>query len=178
MTSRATLERAEELERLEARIESARNGAGGAVVIEGPAGIGKTTMLERTIEIAGRLGLRRLAARAGQLERDLGWNLVRQLFAAVISASAADRKRLLRGAAGLAAPALGIAAGDATGALHGLYWLVADLAEEVPSLLAVDDAHWGDLASLMFVAYVRLAWRSLRSGSSAAARASTRSRRR
>src|SRR5690349_13674574 len=124
MTSLATFERTEELQGLEARIESARAGVGGAVVIDGPAGIGKTTMLDRTIEVARRLGLRRLLARAGQLERDLGWNLVRQLFASVIGASVADRKRLLRGAAGLAAPALGIAAGDATGALHGLYWLV------------------------------------------------------
>jgi DNA-binding CsgD family transcriptional regulator/tetratricopeptide (TPR) repeat protein len=154
MTSLATFERTEELQRLEARIESARAGVGGAVVIDGPAGIGKTTMLDRTIEVARRLGLRRLLARAGQLERDLGWNLVRQLFASVIGASVADRKRLLRGAAGLAAPALGIAAGDATGALHGLYWLVSDLAEQMPSLLAVDDAHWGDVASLMFLAYL------------------------
>lgn len=154
MRSLATLERAEELERLEARIDSARAGVGGAVVIDGPAGIGKTTMLEQALEIAGRLGVRRLLARAGQLERDLGWNLVRQLFASVIGASAAERKRLLRGAAGLAAPALGIAAGDATGALHGLYWLVSELADQMPAVLAVDDAHWGDLASLMFLSYL------------------------
>ena len=35
--------------------------------------------------------------------------------------------------------------------LHGLHWLVANLAEREPVLLAVDDAHWADEPSLRFL---------------------------
>jgi hypothetical protein len=37
---------------------------------------------------------------------------------------------------------------------HGLYWLTANLAERAPLLLAVDDAHWADEASLRFLIYL------------------------
>jgi predicted ATPase len=38
--------------------------------------------------------------------------------------------------------------------LHGLYWLTAELARESGVMLAVDDAQWGDLPSLRYLAYV------------------------
>ena len=74
-------------------------------------------------------------------------------------------QRLLRGAAGLAALPLGLpgAAAEtpsldspdpAFAALHGLYWLVANLAAERPLVLIVDDAHWADLPSLRFCSYL------------------------
>ena len=37
---------------------------------------------------------------------------------------------------------------------HGLYWLVADLAERAPLLLAVDDAQWADPDSLRWLVYL------------------------
>ena len=37
--------------------------------------------------------------------------------------------------------------------LHGLYWLRVNLADHAPLLLAVDDAHWADEASLRWLAY-------------------------
>jgi predicted ATPase len=37
--------------------------------------------------------------------------------------------------------------------LHGLYWLSANLAEERPLLLCVDDAHWADELTLRFILY-------------------------
>jgi DNA-binding CsgD family transcriptional regulator len=39
-------------------------------------------------------------------------------------------------------------------ALHGLYWLAANIAEEGPLLLAVDDLHWCDPPSLRYLAYM------------------------
>src|SRR5688500_18195390 len=64
----------------------------------------------------------------------------------------ADRERLVRGAARLAGAVLLDVpeALEATpvGILHGLYWLVANLAEEAPVLLVVDDARWADEPSL------------------------------
>jgi len=38
--------------------------------------------------------------------------------------------------------------------LHGLYWLVVNLAAGRPVLLAVDDAHWADEPSLRWLAYL------------------------
>src|SRR5262249_13318444 len=36
--------------------------------------------------------------------------------------------------------------------LHGLYWLSVNLAATRPLLIAVDDAHWGDVPSLRWLA--------------------------
>ena len=38
--------------------------------------------------------------------------------------------------------------------LHGLYWLVSNLAATRPLLIAVDDAHWADEPSLRWLAYL------------------------
>ena len=38
--------------------------------------------------------------------------------------------------------------------LHGLFWLVSNLADLGPLVLAVDDAHWADGPSLWFLAYL------------------------
>jgi hypothetical protein len=46
-------------------------------------------------------------------------------------------------------------AGDSSFAvLHGLYWLVVNLAASRPVLIAVDDAHWADEPSLRWLAYL------------------------
>ena len=46
-------------------------------------------------------------------------------------------------------------AGDRSFAvLHGLYWLTANLAEQRPLLIAVDDLHWADAPSLRFLLYL------------------------
>jgi DNA-binding CsgD family transcriptional regulator len=46
--------------------------------------------------------------------------------------------------------------------LHGLYWLVAGLAERSPVVLVIDDGHWLDPASGRFVAYLARRIESLR----------------
>jgi predicted ATPase len=37
--------------------------------------------------------------------------------------------------------------------LHGLYWLMVNMTNEAPLLVAVDDLHWADRPSLRFVVY-------------------------
>ena len=86
------LERSVELAALGELIQSARDGRGSVGLIEGDAGIGKTSLLEAAIELATSSGVRVLRARAGQLEREVGWNLVRQLFDAVIRTGPRPRK--------------------------------------------------------------------------------------
>jgi len=126
------LEREEELRALASLVDLARGGEGGAVLIEGEAGIGKSRLLTRARAIGAERGLTVLAARGSELERDIPNGVVRQLVAAV----EAD------------APAAGFAA------LHALSWRVAELAASVPHLVVVDDAHWADPASLRFLAYL------------------------
>ena len=46
-------------------------------------------------------------------------------------------------------------AGDGSfAALHGLYWLTANLAEDGRLLLVVDDLHWCDAPSLRYLGFV------------------------
>jgi DNA-binding CsgD family transcriptional regulator len=134
------------------------------LVIEGPAGIGKTALLDRTCDLAEEAGFLVLRARGGELEREFPHGVVRQLLEGhVRGRSAKARSSLLSGAAELAAPVVAPdaaregdrPAGDSSFAVtHGLYWLTANLADETPLLLAVDDIQWSDAASLRFVAHL------------------------
>src|SRR6266566_7543278 len=133
-------------------------GSGGAVVFEGPAGIGKSSLLAAARTAAARA--RVLSARGGELERELPFGIVRQLLeSAVVACAAEEREALLAGAAALATPVL-FAADPEAGAepsfsvLHGLYWLTVNLADAQPLLVAVDDAHWADVASLRWLIYL------------------------
>ncbi|MDA0170110.1 AAA family ATPase [Solirubrobacter taibaiensis] len=149
------MERDAEIAAIEQLVEN-----GGVLVLEGPAGIGKTFLLAETIRRATSAGRLVLRARASELERDHGFGVVRQLLEpAVVRADADRRDALLEGAASLAAPAVGLAAGgagDRFAVLHGLYWLVANLTalEDRPLLLVVDDLQWADAPSLGFLAYL------------------------
>ena len=132
---------------------AAAAGQGRFVLIEGPAGIGKTGLLADLRVRAAGAGLRVLSARVGELEREFAYGVVRQLFEREVAAGGA-----LEGAAAPAAAVFGSHGGgdeDASFAmLHGLFWLTLNLAADGPLLLAVDDLHWTDRASLRFLAYL------------------------
>lgn len=157
------LEREAIVERLRSALERARSGEGCVAVIEGEAGIGKTALLGVARDLAA--GDTVLAARGGKLERDFAHGIARQLYEPLLRATpAGHRLALLSGAAELSAPVLGLAAAADRQALpaadpgfaanHGLYWLTANLAERQPLLVVVDDAHWADSASLLFLDYL------------------------
>jgi DNA-binding CsgD family transcriptional regulator len=162
------LERDQELERIGRCLSDARQGRGGAVVVEGPAGIGKTMLLAAGRDAAEGEGFRVLRARGAELEREFAFGVVRQLVEPLVgAASREDRARWLNGPPGVAARLLGLPnVGEDFGpgtsvvpdpsfaVLHGLYWLCANLAAEQPLALVVDDAHWSDSASLRFLAFL------------------------
>jgi DNA-binding CsgD family transcriptional regulator len=153
------LQRERESARITALLDSACAGNGAAVAFEGEAGIGKTALLELARAAAQERGMRMLAARANELEIDYPFNVVRQCLEPVLhGADAATREELLAGAAALAEPVLldwqGDEGAESLGVLHGLYWLVANLAQQQPVLLAIDDLHLADEPSLRFVAYL------------------------
>ena len=158
---RLLFDRVDDLTALDAALIEAIAGAGGVLLIEGPAGIGKTVLLEALRRRAAAAKMTVLTARGGELERGFGFGIVRQLLeGAVTGADGAERDRLLAGAARLAEPVFtDVAAAEDTGdvafaTLHGLYWLVVNLAERAPLLLAVDDAQWADEPSLRFLLHL------------------------
>ena len=94
------LEREPELHRMQEAIRHAGSGAGGLLVIGGPAGIGKTALLQAACGMAERTGMRVLRARSSDLEQEFAFGVVRQLFEAPLTrASAEERSALLHGAA-------------------------------------------------------------------------------
>lgn len=154
------LEREEDLAAIAGALAAARAGESGrALLIEAPAGVGKTALLGQVEERAAGAGYRVLQARGSEMERDFGFGLVRQLFGSLLRSLDSDgRAGLFSGPAGLAAAIFGfggsLEVGAAEGSLYGLFWMVADLAEREPLVLAIDDAHWADSASLRFVRYL------------------------
>jgi DNA-binding CsgD family transcriptional regulator len=134
---------------------------GGVMLIEAGAGLGKTSLLEAACVIARREQRIILRARGSDLERDFAFGIVRQLFERRCADATANERDAL-----LAGPARAVArlfqrddssnSEQDTGfaVLHGLYWLTVNLADHTPLLLAVDDAHWADQASLRWLAYL------------------------
>src|SRR5689334_12282638 len=93
------LERERELQELRAALAEARVERGQVVLIEGPAGLGKTSLMRASLDTATALGFRCLRARASELERDFPYGCVRQLLEPLVSrATAAERERLFDGA--------------------------------------------------------------------------------
>jgi hypothetical protein len=169
VTSSGLVERETELRALTTLVEDGRSGRGGLVVVEGPAGIGKSRLLDAVAHLgasggasgAASGGARVLRARGGILERDVAYGAVRQLFERFLATLPDDeRADVLSGAAAHALPALvpattaGTGEGPAAATEHGLFWMVAHLAERAPLVVVLDDAHWFDAASLRFVVYL------------------------
>jgi DNA-binding CsgD family transcriptional regulator len=155
------LERDAELEEIARVANAAAGGHGQVVLIEGPPGIGKTRLLEAARDEAARRDMAMLSARASELDREFPFGVVRQLFEPLLAgAGAARRRSLLHGAA---EPAAALIAGGASGGegpdpalqhFHALYWLTANLAEDGPVALVVDDVHWADSSSLRFLTFL------------------------
>ena len=150
------LDRDAEIAALSVALGRVRDGDGCVAVVEGPAGIGKSSLLAAAARTAAADGLTVLRARPGPLEQDAGWGVARELFAPLQDGP--DWGGLTLGAAALSRRALDPAApepalaGDAMyAALHGLVWLATNLAARGPALLVVDDVHWADAPSLRWL---------------------------
>jgi DNA-binding CsgD family transcriptional regulator len=173
-------EREEELAALSRALSAAREGTGSLLVIEGPAGIGKSRLLAGARALTTALGMPVLTARGIDLERDASFGVASGLFAGLFAGAAAaddgERARLLSGHASLAAtlfdPATAPAA-EPLALVRGLYWLTVNLAVGPPGpagwpaapgrsgapspvglLIEVDDAQWADQPSLSYLAYL------------------------
>lgn len=150
------VERDRELATLTGALDALTEGRHGLLLIEGPAGIGKTRLLGEARRLAAERSVRVLSSRGSQLESAYAFGVVRQLFEPVIT-DPARRDELLHGAAAGARGVFDFADGDKAdgfAVLHGLYWLTVNLTADGPLVLTVDDAQWCDAASLRFLAYL------------------------
>ncbi len=146
------LERDRERAAAQGLVDAAVAGVGGVLVIEGPSGIGKSVLLE---EVAGRARAAGVAVRsvhATRLGAELPFALARWLLEPAVRA----RPSVLE--AGWARHARSLFEGDVSGVvdrrslIEGLVTLVAELRQAGgPLALIVDDAQWGDPASLEFL---------------------------
>jgi DNA-binding CsgD family transcriptional regulator len=157
------LEREHELTELDNALTDAQRGQGRAVLVEAPAGLGKTSLLRAASQAAAEAGFTCLRARASELERDFAYGCVRQLLEPTVAdASGPARDRLFDGSAALSTPLFSVTRGSqpspggdtSFSMLHGLYWLLNNLADDAPVVLTVDDLHWSDAESLRFLNYL------------------------
>jgi DNA-binding CsgD family transcriptional regulator len=139
-------ERTEEISAIEAAISRLDEGRGSSLLFEGRAGRGKSTLVEHAVRRARESGARTWVVRARHLASAAPFEVLRRLLGpAVEDAGGVDA---LDGAARFAIPLFTPGADLSQGVDYGCQWLVAWLAERSPLVLAVDDAHWVDGASL------------------------------
>jgi DNA-binding CsgD family transcriptional regulator len=151
------LERGDELATVRRALDAAEGGAGRLLMVEGEAGAGKTSLLAAAAGLGADREMLVLRARGGEHEGDFAYGVARQLFEPIL-ADESRRAELLQGTAAAVAPIFSPEPPEGESGpfaiQHGLYWLVADLADAAPLLLLVDDAQWADLASLRALVYI------------------------
>ena len=163
------VERDREVTAIDEALGDARDGAGGVVLIEAPAGKGKSRLVSVAGDLAREADMQVVGAHGSELEREFPFGLAMQLFEPRLSAAGAvERLRLLSGPARRIA---GMLAGEpispggapddrAYSVIHGLFWLCNNLLdvgedqEATPLVMLVDDAQWADRPSLRFLAYL------------------------
>jgi DNA-binding NarL/FixJ family response regulator len=142
-----------ELERL-SRIVDGLADHGGALIVRGEAGIGKTAMLAAAAGRAHEHGVTVLTANGVESETQLPFAGLHQLLLpslGLLTQLPETQRRALEAAFGL-----GSHRGASDVFLVGLatLGLISEMATETPVLLAVDDAHWLDRSSANVLAFV------------------------
>jgi DNA-binding CsgD family transcriptional regulator len=146
------IEREQECAVLDALVDGLREG-GGAVVIRGEAGIGKSALLQRTRRRAEANGARALVTVGVESEAELAFAGLHQLLRPVIGAAAQlpeSQQQALESALGL-----GVDLGrDPYLVAVAAFQLVCEVAGSAPLVLIVDDAQWLDRPTLSVIAFI------------------------
>jgi DNA-binding SARP family transcriptional activator len=155
--------RQSEMARLRALLDGARRGRGGAVVIEGEAGIGKSRLLDELMVEASRSGMRTLLGRCYESEQILPFGPwadalrsggVLQERGALRGLEPVWRAELARLLPELAGSALPTPSDDARRLFESLTRLLEATAAMTPLVLALEDVHWADEMTLRLLAFV------------------------
>ena len=146
------LGRSRERELLDRLLEAAGGGGeGGVLVVYGEPGVGKTALLDYSVEAARTFRVLRTVG--VEREMELPYAALQQLCSAILELN----ERLPPPQRDALAVAFGLSAGRlANPFLVGLavLGLLSEAAEEQPVLCAVDDAQWFDHASAGALAFV------------------------
>ncbi|MDI9889159.1 AAA family ATPase [Streptomyces sp. HNM0645] len=142
--------RQDETRRLDALLRAAREGRGGALVLRGEAGIGKSALLRRLDEAA--TGFLIMQASGAEFETELPYAALHQLLAPVtgrLTALPAPHRNALQ-------IAFGLDTGTPDPFLVGVasLGLLVETVRERPLLCVVDDAQWLDQASARALAFL------------------------
>jgi DNA-binding CsgD family transcriptional regulator len=150
------LERAAEVRSLSLAAASIRAGTGRTVAIEGPAGAGKTSLLQEAERLLGPAPALVLRARGAEVEQEFAFGAVRQLFGPLLGdprtapAPEEDVRQLFDRFDRVAARE----GSSQFGLLNALYWWTVRLTDQRPLVLLVDDAQWIDAPSLRFLGFL------------------------
>ncbi|WP_182903855.1 helix-turn-helix transcriptional regulator [Microbispora sp. H10830] len=142
-----------ELQLLSDLTSRALAGAGGALVLRGEAGIGKTALLGEARDAAVEQGWRALSAVGVQSEASIPFAGLHQLLRPVLSRASslmARQRQALLAAFGMAE---GVAPEMFSVGLASLE-LISGLAEESPVIVVIDDAQWVDRPSSEVLAFI------------------------
>ncbi|HET7415506.1 MAG TPA: AAA family ATPase [Arthrobacter sp.] len=146
--------REHELKAIEALLDKARASRGGAIVLRGEPGAGKSALLDDML--AGNHGMRVLRTRGIESESPLAFAALHRLIrpvSSLVESLPAPQARALRAVFGEVEQAAGQE--DRFMVFLAVLSLLSELAEKEPVLCVIDDAHWLDEASsaaLLFVA--------------------------
>lgn len=149
----ATLGRTQELDTLAAILDQAVDAVGGAILLHGEPGIGKTRLLGHMRGLAAQRGMRILACSGCADREELA--LCRAAPAALAGTSrggpdSPGQADLLRAALGLN-PSL---VADLYRAALAVLELLATVGAQTPLLVIADDAHWLDRPSADVLAFI------------------------
>ena len=141
-----------ELLRISRFLERARN-IGDSRLIRGEPGVGKSALLDAAADLACDAGMLVLRASGSEFERDVAYSGLNQLLLPLRS----QLDRLPLGSRDALSVALGFGPGPPQGELlvcNAALSLLADVAEQKPVLVLVDDAQWIDRASAVVVGFI------------------------
>jgi DNA-binding NarL/FixJ family response regulator len=148
------LERESEIERLDAVLAEAAAGRGSMLAIAGPAGAGKTALLQAVRARASACGADVRVARATELESEFAFGGARQLLS--MAADAGPQDEAARPAVPvLAASTAALEPPPAFAVLDGLTAHLRALAARGTVVALIDDAHWLDAPTVRWLDYLR-----------------------
>jgi DNA-binding CsgD family transcriptional regulator len=128
-----------ELARLDELVASAREGAGGVVVVEGPAGIGKSRLLAEASHHAAAANLLVASGRADELDRVTSWGMLLRALSSsdppIMTSADLDSLRDLTD--------------QRLAVVERMRAALEQAAASRPVLVVLDDLQWADSASLL-----------------------------
>jgi DNA-binding CsgD family transcriptional regulator len=146
------IERERECAVLDALVDGLREG-GGAVVVRGEAGIGKSALLQRVRRRAAAQGARPLVTVGIESEAEFAFGGLHQLLRPIIGGAAQlpqSQRQALEAALGVGVHP----ERDPYLVAVAAFQLICEVADATPLVLIVDDAQWLDRSTLNVIAFI------------------------